>query len=686
MKSVLRLKITIMLIITTIFSSSDAMKSLVVPTTKAEQKSVELVKLDLPQRGGIQSLCVATKGDSELCIIGHARSEEFEYGKLSWADAQAKQLILSQLGRWENGTTPIALHIFDSAEDCKAYSTVEKEGNNSKTFIIPAHASVGLLAHDNNYRIGNLEIIPSTFCIPYEERSWDPTCYFKEDNFSAIAKLVGLESSVRAVDFYIQCKERAEKQRFYANGNKFTTLITAIKKSARTAGVTSKTLAEHQQLLSDMAAQAHRLSAESIDDFQKALFEQLERVVTIALQDQESFLSTYGITDLSTTLLDVLATIIRAKGSMDAGCIEFRAEFIYPLFTFINITNHLAVVDVAAKKNKLVILHPSERVDHLLTILTLAGYCVHNAGKIARNRYALSAEPLAHVFSQGQIALFLSTRFGNKDVDPSLIPLLENGSLPVRQTAGLVVENGVSAATKSDSSLTITLMESEKNEEDGDMSCLTCEKKVKRSNSRIVLNDRNTCSMGCTLVLMVKKTAPDLCKLLNKTQLARKDRPVLLKIAALSYLMFLLLNPLSGSQSSIFHELPHTGIAHSLNTLSKDPQWAKMRTTTAGFKLDCTRMRIYMEAYARLKTAHRDAKLVQAKDRSLKKSQKNEILFDQDGSWQQLLTNENAALSKAFSMQGTNSFFARIYYLLMRRISQQVSFTPADFQKILANN
>ncbi len=619
------------------------------------------------QCGGIQAIACAQKNDplegtTQICIIGHARCDSFYSCSLSRADHRAKDVILRAFAHWGGQERPISFLIPDSREACQHFHQLNQKEKGSPSFYLPMHALIGVISHENNYRTNNIEIIPSRPWQGYSEAHWNPTLYFSQEQLPFLAQQAGLEwQSAQQVDRANMLKSVAQQSGFFLDEGDLQTFVDCIKTRSRLHRFELKKIGEYRQLLAEMLAHTRTL-----DHPQHAqLIQELSQDLSNAQDEQISFLKAYGIADLNMTLLDALVTIIRAQRSLAAGCIEFQTNLVVPLFQFTNVVNHLAVLETASKSRNLVVLHPFERMDHLLVMLAKSGYAVHSAGPIPFTYYAPFAQPCAQLFDNDQIVAFLTAQFSQpRAIQEELIETDEEAA-----QARVIKEEPTNEA--------LQLFPLDLNEKDKTFICSSCAKQAKESGARVVLNNAGcTCCTRCFVETQMKEKSPTFWKLLTKTDLARKDPLLLSQIGTLCQLMFYLTTPGSDFMESPFFKLSHDKLITHLDKILSDPAWTKACQIAAELKIDCTHMKKSMETYRNLKESYFQQQLKDRKERAKNRQKSIATIFDQNGVWQRLQEQLRMALAVQFEINGHTSFFARVYYSIILRIAQRIAVAP----------
>ncbi len=222
---------------------------------------------------------------------------------------------------------------------------------------------------------------------------------------------------------------------------------------------------------------------------------------------------------------------------MDKGCGEFKAVFILPFFNFTSVINHIQVLEVAAKHKNLLILHPYQRVEHLLALLAKSGYDVEAAGHIPAKNAGLFIEPLPFIFSDLHTSLLLASQF--QEIQ-SKLPVDEE-ELAVCSLAGDELLGSVSSESSLCKEKVVSnVWDSQAFATDEkSFECFSCKHAVKESKARIIYKTGMcACSISCFVNMKIKDKAPALHKLLTKSELAKKDPQLLMHVGPFGGLCF----------------------------------------------------------------------------------------------------------------------------------------------------
>ena len=656
------------------------------------------------KNGGIQSICTAKKGDSQICIIGHARCEKFEVGPYSNADDDAKSWLLPFLLSWHSGDTPVALLTFDSEEMTQKHTNIyERNQNQEETFHLPLHAVINIIATQKEFSDGNLEIICTPCIGDRDQAPWDPTLYFQQErfpNFAQQAQFVFQES--QQLETLIANHEEILQKRFYSKEGGLARFIKIIKKKEHAH---LYTVAQYFELLEKLRQEAQEL-AKNVDEPCKSLAKKVAHMLTLRKADVPSYLEAYGIQDPQLTLLECLAQVMGCKYSFTLSCNEFRYEIVAPLTRYSILLAQMATLKAAKARKNLVILQRFNQIAPLLEVLKKAGYSVSQNGFIPPAQEAASfVAPLQCPFPQEQVSVFLGNLFGNTPKE-SLLAIKES---PFNQflaaqvdesSFGAIVNAVASEVQKNHKKAAPQIQASqEKNKDTAFLTCLSCKQEGGYHDMHITINkDHGYCSVTCLVEGFLKEVAPELHKILAKPTLAKKDQPLLQRIAALCFLRGKTLSPDCTHHDGSLYSLPYGSYADLLAEIGNHDTWKKPLALASQLSIDCAQLQSFFMVTKRLQETYRKDRLKHStlkcqkrgrnkkKQKNRKEEQENVApIFDEKNLICALLIRQFDTLRTVFKAKTASGILlARAYYYLMKKIAERVDFKPEDIESLLA--
>ena len=659
-----------------------------------KQKQLASQTITLGEVGGIQSLCTATKGTSEICIIGHTRCEAFEVGHLSTADQTVKDLLRPLLEQWSRFDKGITFLIFDSATTCSKHERILHVPHRDITFYLPLRAALNAFAAQNNYKLNNLSMLCTPPLDAFEDYEWNPSFIFGLETFPGLAEQAGfIHKDVGSTDRQLATMTPLARKRFFQRNEPFEAFIQAVqKKFIKDRTDLTKPLMsikQYSELISYALKQtpkyAKRFSSEHLKKEALALVSLLEQTQ----QTAQSYYTIYGI-DEEGTLVEALLEVIKKKGSINASLEEFTRELLNPIMSFRDLATHAHILRQAETHPRLTFVYPYDSVYNLVTFLNESGYEISYKGQIPKvvqnTRVALNRSP----FSPAEITSYLNTRFAMTApqevtalTTDSTLPHFDQMPLNPSSLGAMLSEIAqLNISAKSEPSLeNPELQFTWEKEEVIAHQCLICN--LTFSKGTLHPEQAQICSSSCLVKHEISQKCPELAKLLQKTKASKQDKLIKKQLSALCSLWFLALSPGSGVSDNAFHRLSLDAIFKRLELIehSKDVSWVKTIEYAKLLGIELSLLKTFVKLHSDQKECYA-RKLI--KHVSLHSKDFAPIFDDEDK-----LHHAQQELYRLVRtvFRGTENvselFFTQFYYALAMRLSQELITTQRAFKEIL---
>ncbi len=654
--------------------------------------------ISIGEAGGIQSLCTAKNGASEICIIGHAFSESFEIGHLSTADEITKGLIRPLLDIWAASTSPIALMILNSEATCAQDAQTAQGPMRDAAFHFPLRAALSAFAAQTCFHHNNLRFVCTPPFERFEEYQWDPAFIFGMATFPHLAEKAKLSfTDIRSMDRELSRLNHSARKRFFQKNNPFEAFIQEVQASFiqdRTALTKPLlTIKQYSELLTFAIKKCKEcvksLTSDTLKKRAQALVIQLE----LTQQHAESYFAAYGI-NKEGTLVEALLEVIKNKQTINLSTEEFMRELLTPLITCRDLIIHTGLVNQAPIHPRIVLIYPYEKVYNLLVFLKEEGYEISYKGftpNITQTKVvALGKSP----FSVVETTTYLRSRFGMTGSE-EVIAFAEGASLmsfdhPKGNTKSLgflLAEIANLSLNSPEPSLENPIFEfTGTKEEVATRQCAICKTLfILRSEEP---EQAALCSSVCLLKHEIQQKCPKLAELLQKKSPSKRDRLIRKQLSALSYLWFLALSPMVHLPDNSLHRFSLESLLARLelseHDTNKDSSWPTTLTYAKLLGIDSTLLKAFMKRYAceKERYAHQLAKY--AGQRS-KKGADNGFApeFDEEGIINRAQQELYGNLRLMFPKTSSDLFFLQLYYALAKRLSQELKTTQQELEEIL---
>lgn len=641
--------------------------------------------------GGIQSLCTAKKGDSEICLIGHVFCETCEVGPLSCAEREVKATLSSALAAWSRADQPVTLITFDTRLNCqKALEMLQTD--HAPTFHAPLRNAMNAFAAQNQFQHENLKVVSAPPLEDFENFQYDPSYIFGLETFPTLASKANFTfHDIRNTDVELAQATAYARRKFFQRNDCFEGFTKAVQELVTSRDVQKPFLTIEgyfkvlEYALQHAKTYLKTLPSQGIKKQIKGLILHLE----LAQQNSKSYFAAYGITSHQ-TVVDALLEVIKKRQTINESITEFIQELLRPLMFYRELATHATIYEHAQKNPRLVVVYSHNAMHELLTLLKDSGYSITHKGnvpKITQNSViALHQSP----FSSAEISSYLETRFAltpqkAEPLSAAFAAFQEPGES--KETLGAFLSKIAHASSSPEKTSTDTPLEefTALLDDLALSSCSICKKTLYLAAPL----EENFCSQACLITKELTQRCPDLVALLRKKKGAQ-NMLVRNQLSALCYLWFIALSPQVRTVDNEWYKIDFKKLLSQLEALELDQKtgstWPTVLVFAQALGIDPSLLKVFIKHYQAAKERYTRTLITHAKHRAKKGApQERTPVFDDEEvilrSQQELYHNLRQFFTNTQRFGGI--FFAQFYYALIERLTPEFFSKPILLHEML---